>query len=200
VHLSGACFWICSVNFFILVHWCRRRGCGGCNRTPKILIWWKFVQNLRKFVHICKSSQNCCTCFDFTKFWKSCINLVIFGQLKGNLGKFWWNLVFKLPQFEKKCAQWNAVVFSWRSFSLDSFSGKFAEIWAKILCTPKNLPAPTPMFSYMRFIDETYIDIKLSVSKGSVNVLSTYKMKTIFLLALDFAETTRCRGTISRLQ
>ena len=56
------------------------------------------------------------------------------------------------------------------------------------------------MFSYMRFIDETYIDCKLSVSKGSVNVLSTYKMKTIFLLALDFAETTRCRGTISRLQ
>jgi len=37
------------------------------------------------------------TFFDVTKngtqknyfFWKSCINLVIFGQLKGNLGKFW---------------------------------------------------------------------------------------------------------------
>jgi len=27
------------------------------------------------------------------------------------------------------------------------FSGKFEEIWAKILRTPKNLPAPTPMFS-----------------------------------------------------
>jgi len=25
------------------------------------------------------------------------------------------------------------------------FSGKFGEIWAKILRTPKNLPAPTPM-------------------------------------------------------
>jgi len=34
----------------------------------------------------------------------------------------------------------------WSSFSLDSFSGKFAEIWAKILRTPKNLPAPTPVF------------------------------------------------------
>ena len=69
---------------------------------------------------------------------------------------------------------------------MDSFSSKFAEIWAKILCTPKNLPAPTPMFSYMRFIDETDIDCKLSVSKGSVNVLSTSKMKTIFLLNVRF--------------
>jgi len=56
-------------------------------------------------------------------------------------------------------------------------------------------------FSYMRFIDETDIDCKLSVSKGSGNVLSTSKMKTFFLLTLDFAaETTRSRGTISRLQ
>jgi len=53
----------------------------------------------------------------------------------------------------------------------------------------------------MRFIDETDIDCKLSVSNGSVNVLSTSKLKTIFLLMLDFAaDITRCRGTISRLQ
>jgi len=31
----------------------------------------------------------------------------------------------------------------------------------------------------MRFIDET--DCKLSVSNGSVNALSTYKIKSIFL-------------------
>ena len=44
----------------------------------------------------------------------------------------------------------------------------------------------------MRFIDETAS--KLTVSNGSVNVLSTSKMKTILLLTLDFApETTRCR-------
>jgi len=36
--------------------------------------------------------------------------------------------------------------FSWKSFSLDSSSGKFAEIWAKILRIPKTLPAATPMF------------------------------------------------------
>jgi len=31
------------------------------------------------------------------------------------------------------------------SLSHDSFSGKFGEIWAKYLCTPKKLPAPIPM-------------------------------------------------------
>jgi len=73
--------------------------------------------------------------------------------------------------------------FLWWLFSLDCFLGKFAEIWAKILRTPKNLPAPTPMFQLMHFIDETDIDCKLSVRKGSVNVLGTSKMKTIFLFA-----------------
>jgi len=37
----------------------------------------------------------------------------------------------------------NAVVF------LEFFSGTFREIWAKILRTPKNLPAPTPMGASM---------------------------------------------------
>jgi len=47
-------------------------------------------------------------------------------------------------------------------------------------------------FSYMRFNDAT--DCKLSVSMDSVSVLSTSKMKTVFLLTLDFAaEITRCR-------
>jgi len=51
----------------------------------------------------------------------------------------------------------------------------------------------------MHFIDET--DCKLSGSNGSVNVLSTSKMKTIFLPTLGFAaETTRCGRMISRLQ
>jgi len=44
----------------------------------------------------------------------------------------------------------------------------------------------------MRFIDET--NCKLSVSNASVSVLSTSKMKTMFLLTLDFAaEITHCR-------
>jgi len=30
-------------------------------------------------------------------------------------------------------------------FSLDCFSGKFVEIWAKILSSLKNVPTPTPV-------------------------------------------------------
>jgi len=51
----------------------------------------------------------------------------------------------------------------------------------------------------MRFIDET--NCNLSVNNDNVNLLSTSKMKTIFLLTLDFvAETARWRGMVSRLQ
>jgi len=51
----------------------------------------------------------------------------------------------------------------------------------------------------MNFIDQT--DCKLSISNGSVTILSTSKIKNIFLLTLDFAaESTRCRGMISSLQ
>ena len=37
------------------------------------------------------------------------------------------------------------------------FSGKFGEIWAKILRTPKNVPAPTPMIA-----TSNYLQISLS--------------------------------------
>ena len=50
----------------------------------------------------------------------------------------------------------------------------------------------------MRFIHETVC--KLSVSNGSVNALSTSRIKTIFLLKLDFAAESTCsRGMISNL-
>jgi len=52
----------------------------------------------------------------------------------------------KCTQHEKKCSG-----FFWRSFSLEFLSGKFREIWAKILRTPKNLHAPTPMVKVPRF-------------------------------------------------
>jgi len=51
-------------------------------------------------------------------------------------------------------------------------------------------------FSYMHSINKR--DGKLSVSNGSVSVLSTSRIITIFLLTLDFAaESSRCRGMIS---
>jgi len=42
----------------------------------------------------------------------------------------------------------------------------------------------------MRFIDKT--DFKLSISDGSINTLSNYQMKSIFLLMLDFAAKFSC--------
>jgi len=169
-----------------------------------------FGENLRKFLqNMCKPSQNCCTCFDFTKmapkkiifFWKSYINLVIFGQLKWNLGKVLWYLGKNGAQTDsiwKQCAQWNAVVFYGCHFFWIFFRASLQKVGLQFFAPPNIFLLLNLCFSYMRFIDETDIDCKLSVTKGSVNVLSTSKMKTTFLLTLDFAG--RCRETISRLQ
>ena len=60
--------------------------------------------------------------------------------------KFGHKMVLELPRFENNAPSEMQSFLLWSSFSLDSSSGKFAEIWAKILRIPKNLPAPTPMF------------------------------------------------------
>ena len=39
-------------------------------------------------------------------------------------------------------------------FSLEYFSGRFVEIWAKILRTPQNLPAPSPV---LRLADHIHL-------------------------------------------
>jgi len=78
----------------------------GCNRTPKN---FDLVKIRAKSEEIC--AKICVNLRTITVralilqkwhpknyflfgifFWKSCINLVIFGQLKENLGKFWGNL------------------------------------------------------------------------------------------------------------
>jgi len=57
------------------------------------------------------------------------------GEICASLGAVWAKMV-------QKCL----VTSETRSFFGRSFfSGKFAEIWAKILRIPKNLSAPTPM-------------------------------------------------------
>ena len=73
------------------------------------------------------------------------------------------------------------------------FRARLQKFGLNFFAPPKTCLLLHLCFSYTRFIDETD-DCNLSASKGSVNVLSTSKMKTIFLLTLDFAaETTRCR-------
>jgi len=189
-YMKCAFFWRLFLNnmfsqFFHLIQWCRRRGCRGCNHTPKVFIWGKSRPNLRKFVdNMSKPSQNRCTCFDFTKmapkklffFWKSCIE--IFGQLKGiweSLVKFrqkWCLNCLDLKTMRPvKCSRfYYGGRFLWILFraSLQKFGLKF-------FAPPKICLLLHLCFTYMRFIDETDIDYKLSVSKGSINVLSTSK-------------------------
>jgi len=97
-------------------------------------------------------------------------------------------MVLKLPRFE------NNAPSEMQSFSCGGhflsilFRARLQKFGLKFFAPPKICLLLHLCFSYMRFIDETDIDCKLSVSKGSVNVLSTYKM------TLDFAaDTTRCR-------
>jgi len=51
------------------------------------------------------------------------------------------------------------ICFFWRSFCMEYFSDKFAKIWAKILRTPKNLPAPTPMHKKVQYFIEFVVAI-----------------------------------------
>ena len=102
-----------------------------------------------------KPSQNCFMCFNFTKmapeikvqtffyiFLEVMFFFSFFGQVMGNLNKnsAWSASIWKNAPKMK----WNAVVFLEVIF-FGVFSGNFGEIWAKILRTPKNLPALTPM-------------------------------------------------------
>jgi len=49
----------------------------------------------------------------------------------------------------------------------------------------------------MRFIEKT--DCKESVSNGSVNAFSTYKIKSVFLITLGFAADSSCCSMVSNL-
>jgi len=125
---------------------------------------WKFWQNLGNRL------QNHCMCFDFTKtapkikvqmfffFYRSCFCFVLFGQVRGDLGKFN-NGAWIVLWFKQIHSTWEEMQsFFWRSFSLEFFSGKFGEIWAKILHTPKNLHAP-PMVRVPRFKGKWFLDL-----------------------------------------
>jgi len=68
-------------------------------------------------------------------------------------------------------------------FFFEFFSGKFAEIWAKILRTPKTLPAPTPMFSYVyiRKSDFLFTNVFCVVTV----VINTQVVSTFFVLPIS---------------
>jgi len=104
----------------MLHHSCRKRGVGCVSAPPKVLIWWKFGKKSRG--NLGKSVQT------FTKSLKIWANSRKYEQE-------WRPTAPKIT--------WRA--FFWRSLFMEFFSGTFGRIRAKILRTPKKLPAPSPM-------------------------------------------------------
>ena len=115
---------------------------GGASAPPNISTFWKFGQNP----------------------WKSEQNPQISRK---NLWKFWqkWRpKLFYLKKLSPQRLQDN----KWRPFFKGhtkkrsaklhkNFLGKIGKIWAKILCTPKNLIAPTPMVRNICLTDISHL-------------------------------------------
>jgi len=122
--------------------WCRRRGCRGCKRTPKSLDLLKIrAKSLKMLAIILKI---------FGKFPENLSKIPKYlGKIRENRDIMAPNIVW-LQKTGSQGLQKN----TWRPFwethhknggqkFHDNFLGKFAKIWAKMLCTPKNLLAPT---------------------------------------------------------
>ena len=91
-------------------------------------------------------------------FWNSCFYLVLFGQVRVNMGE---NGAWSVLSFKKIRPTWKEMqLFFFRSFSLEFFSGKFGEIWAKIPRILKNFLAPTLMFKRTVF---SYLNVQALV-------------------------------------
>ena len=117
-------------------------------RVKSVEIWVKCVKAFTKSLYMVWIYKNGTQIQSADFFFK----VMFFVQVRENLGRFGWNLgrngtwsalIWKNAPNMK----WNAVVFFifFGSHFFGIFSGNFGAIWAKILRTPKNLPAPTPM-------------------------------------------------------
>ena len=148
--LAGSYETINHYHYNIFQHWCRMRG---RSAPPKHLIGWKSGQNLwgiwakcvktfAKSLYVLWFYKNSTPNESANVFlWMSCFYLVLFGQVRGNLGKFgenlgkngaWSALIWKnVPNVKR-----NAVIFLEVIF-FGIFFGHVWGIWANP-SDPKN--------------------------------------------------------------
>jgi len=86
-------------------------------------------------------------------------------------------MVLKLPRFENNAPSEMQSLFYGGYFLWILFRASLQKFRLNFFAPPKICLLLHLCFSYTRFIDETDIDCKLSVSKGSASVLSTSKIK-----------------------
>jgi len=124
--------------------WCRNLGCRACKSTPKsfdlLKIWAKSLKMLAKILKI------------WAKSLKIRIKSLNIQAKSLKIWEKWRPTLFDFKKWRPRFAEKQVKTIFWgphhkngRQKLYDNFFGKFGKIWIKILCTPKDLLASTPM-------------------------------------------------------
>jgi len=119
--------------------WCRRRGCRWCKRTPKS---FDLVETRLKSLKIrAKSVKTFANSLQLRA--KMAPNVCDLKEIAPNVLSF----EKMAPKITRRRFFFGGHPKCSLHAQKNNFSGKFEEIRAKILRTPKNLPAPAPMIT-----------------------------------------------------